>query len=214
MQIIERAFKYSRELPLVMRTPRMMTLARSGIVFPCQENKSFEICAGEYPQDELYQIQWHPEKTKKGERVVYTYTQSPSSGLDLFIATMAEVMAFRDVVDAYIPHATKGIDEKVDAFLRKNTQKDYAQFFEGFDAGLFSTGDFAAVPRGLRRKLFKFRTEVYAIALATTEAAGYGLAEMIEDVHRVRIVPIKKERDEPTFMCLREQVRRYRELLF
>ncbi len=132
--------------------------------------------------------------------IEYTYSPSNSPSLVYFMAAIAEILALRKVTDPYSPSPLQSLEDKVRTFLQTHTSMNYAEFAAGFDVDDIAVNDYGLLGKaGLKRKLFDFRAKTFLAALAATEERGFDLQHVLQEVSDAKIIPLKKERDEPTF---------------
>ncbi len=71
----------------------------------------------------------------------------------------------------------------------------------------FKEDDFALLAKsGIKRNIFDYRAKVYLVALASAEEKGFNLEDAINEISKSIIMPIKKQKNEPTWDYLKSNV--------
>ncbi|MEK6813088.1 MAG: hypothetical protein AABX86_03165 [Nanoarchaeota archaeon] len=138
--------------------------------------------------------------SEKIEHMTFTYPRAEDPAMDQFLRAFVEAMVFWETVNVYTLNPTKTFDKLVSDFLEKNTGKKYREFRREAQAYKMHANDYGKVARkGLRGKLFDYRSKLYLSALAAVTAKGADLEKLLNMVQDAIILPIKKEKKEPTF---------------
>lgn len=183
-------------------------LEHLGITVPLDSRKRLLV----QPYDELqqqpdtYTITDDEREEGNFEIITYRYPRTASPSLEFLLGAMAEAMGFDRSFDVYTPHPTKALDDKIDAFLRNHTGIDYRSFAQQINARAIEQNDYGSLPSRFRRKLFNFRATVYLAALASAEERGYALPLLLEELAKAKVIPLKKEIEEPTFSFIKKQL--------
>ena len=146
------------------------------------------------------------------DSITYKCPGAEDPAMNQFLKAFVEAMVFFDTFDVYAPNPTRQFDKLVDDFLMQHTGKTYEEFRRGAHAYSIDRNDYGKVAKkGLRGKLFRYRSKLYLSALAAVTAKGVELERILDQVHDAVILPIKKEKDEPTFEYIREFLRAHSE---
>jgi hypothetical protein len=144
-------------------------------------------------------------KDRDEYRREYIFTKTNKEDLNVFLGSMAESMAFDELVDVYSEDPFKPLDTLIDNFLEKHAGKNYDEFSKEIKLEKINYGDFDKLEkRGLKKKLFDYRARIYLAALSSAEKQGYDLSKLIEHVQDSEILPIKKSKREPVFEYISE----------